>query len=353
METGRRTVVFSRDALIPTNVKGVDTFRALPDDLDLNSVDESVLTDHGIFLQRPTPTSNPAWTAIWNKFAERKWQTIIPTIGTTDFGPNAAILNGRLPPHWQPPNEIGQPGYAICSVFSAPGQPWGEVNALWTCPNLTAPPQGVPQGDQPTLAWWVGLDAGETVVQELINGEMLQAGFDTALNYPSAGDVWVSPPWWWWFAPVPGDPTALGTPVHAFITNFVIDVGDEVLFQLSYLFAHYSWAPPGEDVLRGALSIWNGTKNHFTTMVFSPPAGANGAGASIEWVVENLHWSNPSAGMSPVVPSFSTVEFSGVGQGNPANGEAAAFGMQDTTIAGSPTVVTVAIGQNSVTMSYT
>jgi hypothetical protein len=99
------------------------------------------------------------------------------------------------------------------------------------------------------------------------------------------------------------------------------------------------------------MSIRNVTQSVSTSLLFQAPSGATGAGASMEWVMENVNWSNPAPGVLPVVPKFSPVQFSGVGPGSPASG-AAIFDMRDTTLPGNPTAVNVTTGSNSVTMSF-
>ncbi|MGO8709765.1 MAG: G1 family glutamic endopeptidase [Terracidiphilus sp.] len=349
MESSRRAVTLSPDSLIPTNVNGVYAFPPPPDDLDLQSAEDPVLANYGIFLPRPVRSENPALVAIWNKITGRKWRTIIPQIGTLTGRAQSMIY------HRGPPAPPSQPGFASCNLFSAPGQPWDTVFATWNCPTLSAPPQGLPKGNVPQLALWVALDAGETSNGTNVNSEMLQAGFTPGLNYPSTGDFSVSAPWWMWFPPGP-NVNQSGIPVSGELLTFPpIKAGDEVMVQVSYLwllFDPLSFSLDFKLGLYGSMSIRNMTQSISTSLLFEAPSGATGAGASIEWVMENVNWSNPDLGVAPVVPKFSPVQFSDVGPASPTESGATIFDMQDTTLPGHPTAVSVGTGPNSVTMSF-
>jgi Peptidase A4 family len=348
VESSRRVVTLSPDSLIPTNVNGVYVFPPPPDGLDLASAEDSVLENHGIFLPRPVGSENPALAAIWDKISGQKWRSIVPQIGT---------LPDRAQPmihHRGPPAPPSQPGFASCNLFSAPGKPFDTVFATWNCPKLSAPPQGLPKGNVPRLSLWVALDAGETSDGTNVNSEMLQAGFSPGLNYPSSGDFSVSAPWWMWFPPG-ANVYQSGIPVSGELLTFPpIHAGDEVMVQVSYLWLYFdllSFSLDFELRLYGSMSIRNVTQSVSTSLLFQAPSGATGAGASMEWVMENVNWSNPAPGVLPVVPKFSPVQFSGVGPGSPASG-AAIFDMRDTTLPGNPTAVNVTTGSNSVTMSF-
>jgi hypothetical protein len=353
MANNRPVFALPPDSLIPTNMEGVYTFRPLPDDLDLDSADDATLASYGIFLPRPKAGGDPALKAIWNKISSRKWRTIVPQIGPLKRHSKLLSLKsqglkkipGRRGGTSMPPS---QPGYATCTLFSRPGPPWNTVYATWACPTLSPPPQGLPKGNSPELEWLVGLDGGEQTNGVLINREGLQAGLIQTL-FPST----ISPPLWTWFAPDPTDPNASDS-IGGELSNFPqINVGDEVMFSVSYFFTHPPGLPvrPGLSILRGAMSFRNVTQSLTTAVLFFPPQGATAAGASIEWELQNLNYLDPGLGMEPVVPAFTPMSFSNAGPGNPGTG-AVVFDMQDTTIAGSPVAVVVTPSDAAVGMSF-
>jgi hypothetical protein len=253
----RRVIPYT---LIATDMPGVYTSPAWPDDFDPNTASPAELVKNGLLVRRPGKTDPPELVAAWKRAFSRKWRAadrIVPRFGTPIVKP--PIL--RKPIKKGVGKQLTSPNWAG-AVF--PGGKWVGILANWKVPTVSKQP-----GETSANGWfsasWIGIDGWEA------SNDVLQAGVAQVIPPPQYEPQYYA--WYEWYAPAaPGDPPYVN---QIPITNIQVSPGDEVFSQVMYI---------GNTA--GYVMFVNQTTNQYFTMTLAPPPQASFAGNSIEWIME-------------------------------------------------------------------
>ncbi len=354
--------------LVRTNVEGVYTTQPLPDDLDLKTVSEATLLQHGVFLPRPGASGQAGSEAAWKAVSERGLRITAPNLE-----PLPDSLRGVRRPHGPGPggSQATSPNWCGC-VLEGSGN-WRSVTGTVSLPYLSVPSQ-VQANQLASLSAWVGLDGWGSTGMALFQAVV---GFwvDTSTNPPTTA---FSDPYWQWWIPDPNDlwsslPFGSGS-----ITNApAMKSGDSVQIYCGYVRAldGSNWGSvsflfyndleqvvvPEPVSLKGPPRV--AEIPILMNLFFPGPANVQGQGGCIEWIIENEGVTNNQPGT--IVPVFSAsasqmipVTFSqalGYSQlegvtGDPANGSTILW---ETSSGQVSDVATVTLAPETVSFTYT
>jgi hypothetical protein len=255
----RRAIPYT---LIATDMPGVYTSPALPDDFDPNTASPAELVKNGLLVRRPGKTDPPELVAAWKRAFSRKWSAadrIVPQFGTPIVKP--PVL--RKPMKKVADKRYTSPNWAG-AVFDS-GK-WAGIIASWKVPTVSPQP-----GETSPNGWfsasWIGIDGWDPAT----SNDVLQAGVAQVIPPPQYKPQYYA--WYEWYAPpAPGDPPYVN-PV--LITNVPVSPGDEVFCQVAYV---------GNTA--GYIMFANETTGKYFTLTLAPPPQASFDGASIEWIME-------------------------------------------------------------------
>lgn len=253
----RRTIPYT---LIATDMPGVYTSPAWPDEFDPNTASPAELVKNGLLVRRPGEKDPPALVAAWKRAFSRKRRAadrIVPQFGTPIVRqpvPRKPIRKGADP-------QLTSPNWAG-AVF--PGGKWVGILAYWKVPTVSKQPGETSPGGWRSASW-IGIDGWAA------SNDVLQAGVAQVIPPPQYEPQYYA--WYEWFAPLtPNSPPYVNqTP----ITNFPVSPGDEVFSQVMYV-GHTA----------GYVMFFNQTTDQYFTITLAPPPQASFAGNSIEWIME-------------------------------------------------------------------
>ncbi len=275
--------------VVPTNIRGVYSGVAPPDDFDPNTATPHDLIKHGILWRRPNETDPLAYRDAWQRAFSRKWlakDRIIPV----------SIPTGRKRCLAKAPFKKQRDGTYLSYLWSgaatASGGPYAGVFAFWKIPNVSAAPQPPSQpgskdydrGIAYDSSSWVGID-GYTFA----SNDVLQAGVE---QYVDTHGVPHYVAWYEWVGPV-------GPPPHYVnqmnISNMPISAGDSISVSVQYV---------GKTA--GQIYFANYTTGKHVSHTLSPPKAVSFSGDSVEWIMEDP---DEGAYSGTALATFSPVEF--------------------------------------------
>jgi hypothetical protein len=354
--------------LVPTNVEGIYTTQPLPDDLDLKTVSEATLLQHGLLLPRPQAGNQPGLEAAWKAISERGLRITAPHLEPLSDSSRRV----RKPPGPGPGgSQATSPNWCGC-VLQGSGN-WRSVTGTVSLPYLSVPAQ-VQANQLASLSAWVGLDGMGATARELFQA-VVAFWVDTSTNPPTTA---FSYPFWQWWIPDPNDPAASVAFGGSSITNApAMKPGDSVQIYCGYVRAldgsnwgsvYFLFYNDLEQVIVPEPVSWKGPHRTaeipiLMNLFFPGPANVQGQGGCIEWIIENEGVTNNQPGT--IVPAFSAsasqmipVTFSealGYGQlegvtGDPVNGSTVLW---ETSSGQVSDVATVTLAPETVSFTYT
>jgi hypothetical protein len=251
----------------PTNIPGVYSNPAIPDDFDHRTATQDDFTKLGLMFPKPDKERSPIRHSIYENLFSRRWlakDRIIPEchprIGKVH------ILRGK-------PTRVSDTSFNTNNWAGAGqnSQNYTGIVGNWTIPTVSKPPEPAGAGGGWHVSTWVGIDG------MFISNDVFQAGIEQDVD--ANGNV-TCIPWYEWFVPDDGS----GLPAYIYetpITNFPVAPGDKI-----FCFCYY------QDHIAGNIILANNTNGAYFNITLAPPAApmtpspANFNGSSAEWIVE-------------------------------------------------------------------
>jgi hypothetical protein len=309
--------------LVPTNLAGVFSTPAPPEDFDLRTASDAAMIKQGLMWRRPTDQDDPAVHALWERVSSRSWSAqdrIIPEsepqVGKTHF------LRGL--------KKLDDGSYTSDNWGGGvlPGA-WVSAVGTWVIPTVSEPPE--PQGGEGgwNSSSWVGIDGA------FGSNDVLQAGIQQHINAQGqAGYV----AWYEWYAPI-----GSGSPAYVYQTNignFPVSPGQTVYASIQYVNK------------TGQITFANDTTGQHFSITLAPPPGASMSGNTAEWIMEapdggETHASLPR--FTPVVftSALACPSASGAAAGNPDTGDTF------NVVGFGKTLTSVTLASDEVTIDFT
>jgi hypothetical protein len=262
----------SATSRLPTNLPGIYTFEALPEDVDPRKANAKTLLRYGIPPKPKGPRAKRA-ARMWQQLLSRRYRHITPHLS-------------KRPEHRTYPKIRGGTGATDTSPVWSGGVIMNASNmqlvfGQWVIPTVTPPPSaGSADGDWWTLAW-VGMDGWGSP-------DVLQAG--TAQHVSRLGGNVSTEYFAWheWF-----------TQDWIQFDNFDVSPGDTIATLVEFDGTDSSGKQWGRATI---LNISRGTE---VTTEYSAPSTVTFQGNSAEWVMETPQFS----GVAAQLPEYGEIVF--------------------------------------------
>ncbi len=265
---------------VNTNVPGVSALRAIPSTLDADSLSDSALARYGL-PPRPDRIRHPEIYRVWMDLyqaARERVTTTAPTltVSNTYHVPMQTKLpktgkkesNGTIAttsPNWSgfvisDPNNTFSQNMVVVAYYNAPG--------VEPCPRL---------GPRMWSSYWVGIDGGGAS-----SGDVLQVGTSSDQDCPQgANDHALYYAWLEWY------------PAAALIADRQVPIvpGDSMFICVAAVYNRY------------VVTVRSMTRHKTLSWVFTPPAGTQLIGDTIEWVVERPQVNGATTNLAPYTRS--------------------------------------------------
>jgi hypothetical protein len=308
--------------LHPTNLPGVFTTPAPPDDLDPNQASAASLVKHGIFWKRPQRGEDPRLVRVWDKAFWRKW-----------------LAKDRIVPILEPQKgkihvlralkKTTETGYTSGNWAGGVMQgQWATALGFWQIPAISKPPEAQGTEGGWNSSSWVGIDG-------FGSNDVLQAGIQQRLTANGQAEYVA---WYEWYAPPQANSPAYVWQTN--IANFPVSAGQQVYCSVQYI----------NNKTAGHLYFANDTTGQHFAITLVPPPGANFNGDSMEWIMEAPDGGEPVASL----PKFTPVQFTtalgcnanGSVVGNPRSGD------YINVVYGGKTLTMVTLASDAVTVRF-
>jgi hypothetical protein len=323
----------------PTNLKGVYSVVAPPDDFDPNTASASELLKNGILWRRPTATDPPALREAWQKVFSRKWLAKDRVVPVFEPQVGRRHLLGK-----KAPRKISATNYLVgtwsgAATFS--GGPYTGVVGFWKVPSVTRAPQpasapgtyDAAHGIAYDSSSWVGLDGFD--VSGVISNDVLQAGVEQYVD-TNGNPHYVA--WYEWFGNNGFPPPAYvdTTP----IPTVPVSPGDEIYVSVQYV---------GKTA--GSIYLANSTTGKHFAITLAPPPGATFSGNTVEWIMEDPDGGEDDgtslAKFTPVTFTSAIACTAAGGTNNPQNCDTCNIETTSGTI-----LTSVSVGSDTVTIDF-
>ena len=311
--------------LTRTNLKGVYSNPAPPDDFNPLTATQADLTRQGLLWRKPTESDPPEVQKAWNTFFSHKWlaaKRIVPQLE-----PQIGVSHNlkKLPVKQSDGSYLG-------GVWSGAGSnkgSWTSIIGYWTIPTVSKPSEAQGEEGGWNSSSWLGLDGMFT------SNDVLQAGIQQKV---SASGVASYIAWFEWYAPQ--ESTSPPYIWQTNIPNFPVKPGQQVYCSVQY-----------SGKTAGVISFANETTGEHFSITLAPPPGATFNGSSYEWIMEAPDGGEPISALPKFTPvTFTSALACSVGftaVGNPAVADT----MSIETTSGK-VLTSVSVGTDTTTIKF-
>jgi hypothetical protein len=298
----------------PTNIPGIYSIPAPPEDFNPLTASKHELIKHGILIRRPTEKDHRALLAAWDRFCTEHWPKMVrvnPKLESrsrVSRHPRLRLAKESAGPDtndtWAGAYNIGGTWLGVLASWQVPTvsvpatQTIGQPNV---CPVNPGPPSTFPTGPWQSASW-IGLGGFVLEGGEVSAGsDIIQVGILQDISV--TGEVTYQAFFEWYTST---SSTAVTVPNALGNGGFSVLPGDTISASV--------YNDP-QNNLPPQVSLYNErTKQSFSYVFAGAPPGSNYIGQSCEWVMEATNQTPFTMGEYPIVddstfPYFTPVIF--------------------------------------------